>query len=177
MSKSLAVYSDKPIVTWGKLASLALESGLSLRYLYLGGSLPHDLEQLLSNKSSSSEAVLTVGADTEHTEALAEYDRLFARRDQKSIAAMLNGGKLPWCELYNSKFNYVQHLKIFPKDKASLDQLVPESAQPALQAAKRRYIVHNYAGTKENAALMKALAGILQHASQGILVKHKAPKR
>lgn len=96
MSKSLAVYSSKPAISGAKLVSLAAEVEVTLRYLALGGHIPHDPDRLQGKLDLG---VLVVGANPKQRGLLAEFDRHYQLGARVPIANMLNSEQLPWCEI------------------------------------------------------------------------------
>ena len=108
MKNALAVYTSKSALNGRKLANLVQDRGIQVRFMAMGG-------YILSNPAEIQKKALTtvyggslliVGAFESDTETLAQFDTLVALGDRSPIATMLNGGKLPWCELYTSRFNY-----------------------------------------------------------------------
>ena len=82
---------------------------------------------------------------------------------------MLNGGKLPWCELYTSRFDYEQTVNARPKDKPRIDDSVPKNQLSIVKVAKTRYIFYNQSRKKNCQELMIILADALATHTDGLL--------
>ncbi len=178
MVNALAVYSNKTAVSGKQFASAAIDDGIQLRFLAMGGVIPSDPGSFQrSLRLAGSGAALVVGAFATDHDALVEFDEFVATRNREALSKHLNGGQLPWVELLTSEFNYETHLKKFPKDKATLDSSVPPGDLPHLKASKTRYIVFNQSKSKRGGELMKRLASLLAAKSSGVIAKHSKPKR
>lgn len=178
MANALAVYSIKPAVSGKQFASTAIEDGIQLRFLAIGGVIPSDPGSFQrSLRLAGSGAALVVGAFATDQDALVEFDEFVATRNRVSLSKHLNNGQLPWVELLTSEFKYEKHLKKFPKDLAKLDSSVPTGDLPHLRASKTRYIVFNQSKSKRGGELMKRLASLLAAKSNGVVAKHSKPKR
>ena len=122
MANALAVYSIKPAVSGKQFATAAIDDGIQLRFLAMGGLIPSDPRSFQrSLRLAGSGAVLVVGAFATDHDALVEFDEFVATRNRVSLSRHLNNGQLPWVELLTSEFKYETHLKKFPKDQATLD--------------------------------------------------------
>ena len=178
MTNALAVYSLKPAVSGKQFAIAAVDDGIQLRFLAMGGVIPSDPRSFQrSLRLAGSGAVLVVGAFATDHDVLVKYDEFVATRDRVSLAKHLNDAQLPWVELLTSEFRYETHLRTFPKDKATLDRSVPPNDLPHLRASKIRYIVFNQSKSKTGRELMKRLASLLAAKSNGVVAKHSKPKR
>lgn len=179
MQNALAVYTSKPSLNGRKLADVAQEHGIQIRFMALGGYIPGDPAAIQKKALAAVNggALLLVGAFEGDAATLAEFDQLVALGDRTPIAALLNGGRLPWCELYTKRFNYEQMVAKAPKDKAKIDGSVPKGQLPALKASKTRYILYNQSRRKNCGQLMKQLAELLAKATEGIAADYERPSR
>jgi hypothetical protein len=178
---ALAVYTSKPSLKGGTLIELAGERGVQIRFMALGGYTlgEGDLAEIRGKALAVARrgVYLLIGAFEENAAALAEFDAAVANVDRKKVAALLNEGKLPWSELYVSRFNYEKTVKSKPADKPGIDGSVPKGDLPALKAAKTRYIIYNQARRKEGGNLMKWLAECFAGAGNGVIANYKRPAR
>lgn len=140
MQNAIAIYAPKSLMKGGQLETLASENGVQIRFLALGGYLPGDLEAIRSKALGS--AFLLVGAFESDLQVLAQFDESVSRADRKSIAALLNGGELPWIELYSSRFDYGKATKS-KSDREAVDGSVKKDQVALLKGAKSRYILYN----------------------------------
>lgn len=179
MKNALAVYSSKSAVKGKKLVELAEAEGLQIRFLALGGYLPGEPEAILKKSLTSTQGGghLIVGAWEDDAKSLAEYDKHIAKNDRLAISNMLNGGELPFCELYSAKFDYEKTIKQLPKSKAGIDGSVSKQELPTLKSAKTRQIIYNQSRSKTGGKLMRQLTEILSQATGGIVADYKQPPR
>lgn len=179
MKNALAVYTSKPSLNGHHLADLAQARGIQLRFMAMGGYMPSDPAEVQKKALATVNGggLLIVGAFESDTEALAEFDIFVGLGDRAAIASMLNGGKLPWCEFYTSRFNYEKTVKVKPKDKPRIDSSVPRNQLPVLKAAKTRYIIYNQSRKKNGGQLMARLAEALAAESDGVVAEYQRPSR
>jgi len=179
MRNVLAVYSPKAPLTGQKLARIAEQDGLQVRYLALGAYIASDATRMQSASLTSvyGGARMIVGAFQDDLEKLAELDAMFALGDRTRIAAMLKDGKLPWCELYVQRFNYKKWIQRSPRDKEKIDGSVPEHQLAALTAARTRYIIDNQSRLTDGRRLMQRLTDLLARDTSGIVSDHQQPSR
>ncbi len=93
-------------------------------------------------------SLLIIGSSDDPGKSIAEFDKLVEISDRLPIAHMLNGGKLPWCELYTSRFDYEKTIKANSNDKPEIDGSVPNAQLPLLKSARTRYIIYNQSRNK-----------------------------
>ena len=177
MLKSLAIYTTKPVTTGARVQELASTAGWSLRYMGLGGTIPNSLIENDRYAGQLVDGILIVGADSSQAALLAEFDSLYEKHDSRQISRMLNQEQLRWVELYAGYFHYEEFIAQFPKSRADLESAVPADQMDRIVAAKTRYIVHNFSGSKDNGVLMRAIASLLTEDSIGLQITHKKPKR
>lgn len=177
MQKSLAVYTKKAVTTGLRVQELASAAGWSLRYLKLGGRIPHPSSPPDWYVGRLAEPMLVVGADSLQTALLKAFDTLYKRNDTREISRMLNQEELRWVELYADRFQFEKFVTQFPQSRADLESAVPAELMDQLHAAKTRYIVHNFSGSKENGQLMRVMADLLVQETDGFQITHKKPKR
>ncbi|MCA8986549.1 MAG: hypothetical protein KDA78_02850 [Planctomycetaceae bacterium] len=108
---------------------------------------------------------------------MAEFDRLVEKGDRIPLAEMLNGGKLPWCELYTARIDYEKTVKVCPRDKPGIDGSVPKSQLSVLKNACTRYIIYNQSLKKNGQQLMTRLADALAGHTEGIVADYQQPVR
>lgn len=121
--------------------------------------------------------LLIVGTIDDAGEAIAEFDKLVEMGDRLPIAQMLDGGKLPWCELYTSRFDYEKTVKAKPNDKPKIDGSVPKAQLSVLKGAKTRYIIYNQSRKKNCQQLMINLADSLATHTDGVVADYQRPTR
>lgn len=176
MSKAKAVYTDKRAITAGKLAALAKEAGIELRYLQLGGYTFFRYADQVPKKGLTSplnKNLLVVGARDGESNALAELDAAISIRDHQRIGNLLNSFVLPWVELYSSRFDYKKDVAANPaRAEKRFSSLQPQQLQ-RIEKATVRYIAYNQSGQKTCGDLMKQLAAVLESHVDGIAVAHK----
>ncbi|QDT54402.1 hypothetical protein Pan44_24350 [Caulifigura coniformis] len=177
MKNTIAVYSSKPAVKGADFIEKAREVGVELRFLALGGFIPHDPELGKRLHEVRGGASLLVGAFETDASILAEFDKLVADGERESVVTLLNAGQLPWCELYVGKFDYEATVKKKPKDKAGIDESVSARDLPALKAARTRYIVDNQSRKKNGGLLVNAVAKLLATESEGVIADYLRPSR
>lgn len=177
MQNALAVYTSKPSLKGRRLAEIAQQAGVQIRFLALGGYIPSNADEIQDKALTAGNggARLVVGAFESDSKTLAEFDGLIQCADQLAIAAILKGAKLPWCELYTCKFSYEDAVKKKPKDKPKLDGSVPKNQLPRLKAAKTRYIIYNQSRRKTAGQLMTRLADLIAGATDGIVADYQHP--
>lgn len=171
MQNSLAVYSAKRAINGRRLADIARSVGIDLRFLALGGQISSNTDAILSKALTgvNGGGLLIVGGFEEDQENLIDFDIRLNQGDQPALARKLNGGLLPWCELYSGKFHYETACQRDAKAKAKLDGSVSKKQLPALKAAKNRYLIYNQSRQKKGSQLMKTLAPALAEAVDGIV--------
>jgi len=179
MKNALAVYTSKSSLKGPKLVSLAETYGIQLRFMALGGCIPGNPSEIQTKSLALAYggALLIIGAFESDSETLAQFDQLIELGDKAPITTMLNGGKLPWCELYTSRFNYEKTIKAKPKDKDKIDGSVQKEQLPALQTAKTRYIIYNQSRKKNGGQLMAQLADALAAETDGVIADYQRPSR
>lgn len=179
MQNALAVYTSKSSLNGRDLANLVLGCGIQLRFLAMGGYIPDDPAEIQKKALTAvyGGTLLIVGGFDSDAEALAEFDSFVALGDRSPIATMLNVGKLPWCELSTSRFNYEKTIKAKPRDKPKIDGSVPQEQLPVLKAAKTRYIVYNQSRKKNGGQLMTRLAEALATETDGVVADYQRPSR
>lgn len=177
MKNALAVYTSKPSLNGGKLAKLAQDHGIHLRFMAMGGYIPSNFAEIQKKALTTVNggALLIVGSIDDGGELIAEFDQFLAASDRRPIAEMLNGGKLPWCELYTSRFNYEQTVKTKPKDKPKIDGSVPKDQLSMIKDAKTRYIIYNQSRKKNCQHLMVDLADCLASHTGGVVANYERP--
>lgn len=176
MTNAKAVYSSKRSVTAGKLASLASECGMSLRYLQLGGYTFSRYANEVPNKGltdSLNKALLVVGATTDDSDVLSELDEAIATRDHQWIGDLLNSFQLPWIELYSSPFDYHETMASNPKLEQSISASLQGHELIRVIDARTRHIIYNQSRRKICGHFMKQLSMILAKHVDGIVVTHK----
>lgn len=179
MKNALAVYTSKSSLTGRKLADLALAAGIQLRFMAMGGYIPSNAAEIQKKSLTTVNggAVLIVAVIDDAGESIAEFDNLVEMGDRLPIAAMLNGGKLPWCELYTSRFDYDKTVKAKPKDKLKIDGSVPKDRLSLVKGAKTRYIIYNQSRKKNCQQLMTKLADCLASHTNGVVADYERPSR
>lgn len=179
MKNAFAVYSSKSSLNGRGLANLVQARGIQLRFMAMGGYIPSDSAEIQRKALATVNggALLIVGAFESDTEALAEFDTFVGLGDRPAIATVLNGGKLPLCEFYTSRFNYEKTIKAKPKDKPKIDGSVPKDQLPVLKAAKTRYIIYNQSRKKNGGQLMTRLAEALAAETDGVVADYQRPSR
>jgi hypothetical protein len=175
MKNALAVYTSKPSLSGGRLADLALADGIQLRFMALGGYLPRNAAEIQKKALSAVNggALLIVGTIDDAGASLDEFDNLVEMGDRVPIAQMLNGGKLPWCELYTSRFDYEKAIKAKPQNKAKIDGSVPKVQLSVLKGTKTRYVIYNQSRKKNCQQLMIALADSLAKRTDGVVADYQ----
>lgn len=171
MQNCLAVYTAKRAINGQKLSDIARSAGIDLRFLALGGQIASNTAEILSKSLTSVNGggLLIVGGFEEDQENLIDFDTRISQGDQPALARKLNGGLLPWCELYSGKFTYEVACQRDKKAKAKLDGSVSKQQLPALKAAKNRYLIYNQSRKKKGSQLMKTLTPALAEAVDGIV--------
>lgn len=179
MKNALAVYTSKPSLNGRKLADLALAAGMQLRFMAMGGYIPSNAAEIQTKSLTTVNggALLIVGTVDDAGESIAEFDNLVEMGDRLPIAEMLNGGKLPWCELYTSRFDYEKAVKAKPKDKPKIDGSVDKAQLSLVKGAKTRYIIYNQSRKKNSQELMMKLADCLAAHSDGVVADYERPSR
>ena len=179
MQNALAVYTPKSSVNGRKLAEFALADGIQLRFMALGGYLPSNLTEIRTKALATVNggALLIIGTIDDSGKFIAEFDKLVEMGDRLPIAKMLNDGKLPWCELYTSRFDYEKALKAKPKDKPAIDGSVPKPQLSVLKAATTPYIIYNQSRKRNCRQLMVNLADCLAKHTDGVVADYQRPTR
>jgi hypothetical protein len=179
MNNALAVYTPQSSLSGQKLAGVAREEGLAVRYLAGGGYIPGNADEIQKKALATVNggALLIVGAFESDGEALARFDALIANGDRAAIAGLLNDGALPWCELYTGRFSYEKEIKKKPADKSKIDKSVARDQLAALKAARTRYIIYNQSRKKNGGQLMTRLAESLAAATGGVVADFQRPSR
>jgi hypothetical protein len=173
MQHVLVVYSPSRIVTGQKLSDIAKDAGIQLRFMALGGYISTEPEMYSKPLTDNYRGARTiVGGFEEDAKALAEFDGFVERHARDPIAAMLNGGRLPWCEFRCGQISYQKAIAEEPKDKAKFDGSVPKQLLSALKSARTRYIIENYSRRREGRELMERLAEGLALATKGFVARH-----
>lgn len=177
MKNALAVYTSRSSLNGRKLADIAWEHGITLRFLAMGGYLPGnpDENQKKPLASVNGGALLLVGAIESDATSLAQLDEWIAQGDRAAIATLLKDGSLPWCELYTGRFNYQKATTNKPADKTKIDGSVAETELAAVESAKTRYIIFNQSRKKNGEQLMIRLAECLAHATDGVVANYQKP--
>lgn len=175
MQNCLAVYTAKRAINGRKLAEIARSVGIDLRFLALGGQIASNTSEILGKALTGvyGGGLLIVGGFEKDQELLIDFDTRLSQGDQPALARQLNGGLLPWCELYSGKFNYETACQRDAKAKAKLDGSVIKSQLPALKAAKNRYLIYNQSRKKNGGQLMKTLTPALAEAVDGIVADYQ----
>jgi len=171
MQNCLAVYTAKRAITGRKLAEIARSVGIDLRFMALGGQITSNTEAILGKALTdvNGGGLLIVGGFEVDQENLIDFDTRLSQGDQPALARKLNGGLLPWCELYSNKFDYEKACQRDAKAKAKLDGSVTKKQLPALKAAKHRYLIYNQSRKKKGTQLMKTLTPALAEAVDGFI--------
>lgn len=179
MKNALAVYTPKPSLNGRKLVDFALSAGIQLRLMALGGYIPSNAAEIQAKSLTTVNggALLIVGAVDGAEDTFAEYDIFVEMGNRLPITEMLEGGKLPWCELYTSRFDYEKTVKAKPKDKPKIDGSVPKAQLSLIKSAKTRYIIYNQSRKKNCQQLMMKLADCLALQSDGIVADYERPSR
>ncbi len=179
MKNALAVYTSKPSLNGGKLAALAQDHGIHLRFMAMNGYIPSNAAEIQKKALATVNggALLIAGSIDDGGELIAEFDELVAAGDRLPIAEMLNAGRLPWCELYTSRFNYEKTVKAKPKDKPKVDGSVPKAQLSMVKDAKTRYIIYNQSRKKNCQQLMMSLADCLASSTDGVVADYERPSR
>lgn len=179
MKSALAVYTPKSSLNGRKLADLALACGIQLRFMAMGGYILSNSSEIHKKALASVNGggLLIVGTKNDAAESIAEFDKLVEMGDRLPIADMLNGGKLPWCELYTSRFDYDKTVKAKPKDKPKIDGSVPKDQLSLVKGAKTRYIIYNQSRRKNCQQLMTKLADCLASHTDGVVADYERPSR
>jgi hypothetical protein len=175
MKNALAVYTSKSSLNGRKLMDLALTAGIQLRLMALGGYIPSNSAEIANQALTTVNggALLIVGAIDDTGESIAEFDKLVEIGDSLPIAQMLNGGKLPWCELYTSRFDYETTVRTKPKDKPKIDDSVPKTQLSVLKGAKTQYIIYNQSRKKNCQQLMINLADSIATHTNGVVADYQ----
>ncbi|WP_417386474.1 hypothetical protein [Gimesia sp.] len=175
MQNCLAVYTTKRAINGRKLVDIARSVGIDLRFLALGGQISSNTEAILSKSlvGVNGGGLLIVGGFEEDQENLIDFDIRLNQGDQPALARKLNGGLLPWCELYSHKFNYEKACLQDQTEQAKLDGSVTQKQLPLLKAAKYRYLIYNQSRKKKGSQLMKVLTPALAEAVDGIVADYQ----
>ena len=179
MKNALAVYAPGSSLSGQKLAGLAQEQGLTVRYLAMGGYIPGNADEMQKKALATVNggAVLVVGAFESDGDALARFGELIANGDRAAIAALLKDAALPWCELHAARFSYEKEIRKKPADKSKIDGSVARNELAAVKAAKTRYIIYNQSRKKNGGQLMTRLAEVLAAATGGVVADFQRPSR
>ena len=179
MKNALAVYTSTSSLNGRKLAAIAGEYGIVVRFLALGGYLPGNADEIqntaLANVNGG--ALLLIGAFESDASALVRFDELIGMGDRAAIATMLQDAVLPWCELYTSRFSYEKAIQSNPAVKAKIDGSVAKSQRDALKTARTRYVIYNQSRKKNGQELMVRLAESLASAVDGVVANYQKPSR
>jgi hypothetical protein len=145
----------------------------------MGGYIPSNLAEIQKKALTTVNggALLVIGTIDDAGMSIAEFDKLIEMGDRLPIAQMLNGGKLPWCELYTSRFNYEKTVKAKPKDKPKIDGSVPKAQLSVLKGAKTRHVIYNQSRKKNCQQLMTNLAACLASHTDGVVANYERPSR
>ena len=175
MQNCLAVYTVKRAITGGRLAEIAQSVGIDLRFMALGGQIASNTEAIRGKAlpDVNGGALLIVGGFEEDQENLIDFDTRLSQGDQPALARKLNGGLLPWCELYSNKFNYEKACLQDQTAQAKLDASVTKKQLTVLKAAKIRYLIYNQSQTTKGNQLMKTLTPALAEAVDGIVADYQ----
>ncbi|TWU60877.1 hypothetical protein Poly51_11590 [Rubripirellula tenax] len=179
MKTAVAVYTSSSSLNGRKLADLAWAAGIQLRFMALGGYIPSNADEIQKKSLSTINggAMLVVGAFDDAGESMAEFDSLVEIGDRLPIAEMLNGVKLPWCELYTSRFDYEKTVRAKPKDQPKIDGSVPKAHLSSVKAAKTRYIIYNQSRKKNCQQLMTRLADCIASHTNGVVADYQRTSR
>lgn len=178
MSQGLSIYSSRSAITGQKLFDAGAKSGLQLRYLAMGATIPFDPDKFLrSLKQAGSGAMFVVGAAECQAEAVGRLDGLIEQHDRAGLAKLLKSDDLPWVEVLTNQFDYTTHIQKFPQDEARFAETYDPETLSQVQTARMWYVVDNQSRSKAGAALMRSLADLIAHVSKGIVAPHLKPKR
>ncbi len=177
MKNALAVYTPGLSLNGQKLAGIAREQGINVRYLAGGGYIPGNVDEIQKKALAtiSGGALLIVGAFESDDDALARFDELISNGDRAAIAALLKDAALPWCELYTTRFSYEKVTKSKPAEKSKIDGSVAKEGLAKVKAARTRYIISNQSRKKNGAQLMTRLAEVLATATGGVVADFQRP--
>ena len=179
MKNALAVYTPKSCVKGSQLVDLALGDGIQIRFMAMGGYILGDPVEVQKKSLTAvyGGAILIVGDIDGATESIAEFDKLVEFGARIPIAEILSGGKLPWCELYSSRFDYEKAVKAKPKDKPRIDGSVPAAQLSIVKSAKTRYIFYNQTRKKNSQQFMITLVDCLARRADGVIADYQRPTR
>lgn len=178
MKNALAVYTPGLPLSGQKLARIARDQGITVRYLAMGG-YPGNADEIQKKglATVNGGALLIVGAFESDTEALVGFDALIANGDRAAIATLLNDGVIRWCELYTGRFDYEKTVKRKPADQAKIDGSVDKVDLSSVKSARTRYMIYNQSRKKSSEQFMTRLAEVLAAATGGVIADYQRPSR
>lgn len=175
MKNALAVYTRRPSLNGRKLAAIAREHGITVRFLAMGGYIPGNTDEIQKDALTTVNggALLILGALESDATTLVRFDELIAKRDRAAIATMLKDAELPWCELYTGRFSYEKTIKSKPADKSRIDGSIAKDELAAVKSAKSRYIIYNQSRKENGEHLMIRLAQALATTTGGVVANYQ----